>query len=527
MHASRPRTAHAASRPKSHADLEAECEKWCGQFERASAAVQRLIDKTDPPAAGEGTQSRKHHELLELLQLVADRLGTASTQVQHTRGQAAMLSQLQSKLVSVEKERDGQKRIAEAACAAERRAQAELAVLCPELQREELARRDTREADAANASDASLRRQLADLRDEVARLRRTAEQEMCERFSATRELEGAKRQLETMRGGVHIGPKALATTNESVSPFAVASFQTPQPQPKPKPRRRPNTAANRNSEVLDWAAGRDQFLDSRETTPTPAAVSPSQRGERQRSIDQNGEQTETAMQDAICREHGKDAVKRSAAPSRMLYVSAPAAGWGPSMVAASHATLDSGTDGSAGVRRPHLSYLQQQQQQRTSCLARQCHDTSTAPAPTASASLGSCLGACGEGYSRGTSASCRQADPCRGATSIRSSDEPPARLASGLASGAARRPATAAARPTVSSSLPAGGAGVRTASNADYGRTPPRQGLAPRSAAELERRLEDKLRGFQPSMPPSFQRPTGYHPGYLTRSMLGARSGGT
>ena len=199
-------------------DLAAECETWSARFDKAASwPVDQLLVVTaggqDSSGNGQpamGTQARRQQELLEALKLVAERLGAASMQVQHTRGQASTLDQVHGKLVASERERDRQVQLADEARASESRALAELSVLRTDLAREEAARRDTSDADAKIAravTEQKLRSELADLKSEVASLRRTAEQEMCERFSSTREPEAAKRQIDNLRSIVQQQPR--------------------------------------------------------------------------------------------------------------------------------------------------------------------------------------------------------------------------------------------------------------------------------------------------------------------------------
>ena len=136
------------SLPRLTAELAEECETWRGQFVKALSSIEALCAATESSSSSAAASAggvagatpgaaltnptrggRRHTELLSMLRLVGDRLGAASTQVQHTRGQAAALTQLHEKLVASEKEQERLRRVADAATAAEARAACELEAL--------------------------------------------------------------------------------------------------------------------------------------------------------------------------------------------------------------------------------------------------------------------------------------------------------------------------------------------------------------------------------------------------------------
>ena len=175
-------------------DLNREAGAWCSHFSKASTAVEALCAAMDGQASGVGQHGRRQSELLDALKLVADRLGTAITQVQHTRAQAAALAQFEEKLGLSDRERQRLQAAADATHIVERRAHNELQMMRVELCAEEHARRRAPAATPSGELDA-LRRELQEAKREVTRLRAVADKEMCQRFEATKDLEAANREL--------------------------------------------------------------------------------------------------------------------------------------------------------------------------------------------------------------------------------------------------------------------------------------------------------------------------------------------
>ena len=207
------------SLPRLTAELASDCETWSGQFNKALTSVEALVEATETGrgAATDGAQGRRQSEMMSLLRLVGDRLGTASTQVQHTRGQAAALTQMHEKLVACEKEQARLREVADEAREAEQRARDETSLLRAELAAVELAgaraaAAATRGQQAAAAAEEAAARAAAasapapaaraapdELEQELSRLRKVADHEMCARFDLMRELEAAKKGMEQAR----------------------------------------------------------------------------------------------------------------------------------------------------------------------------------------------------------------------------------------------------------------------------------------------------------------------------------------
>ena len=144
------------------------------------------------PASRPGTaaNSRRQGEMLSLLRLVSERLGQASMQVQHTRGQAAALAQLHEKLVTAERTQGELRQQASDARAAEARARLEVSLLRAALAADDEAREGEQ---SVSELVRSLRREAHEGRQEVERLRVVCEREMCARFEAVKELEALRR----------------------------------------------------------------------------------------------------------------------------------------------------------------------------------------------------------------------------------------------------------------------------------------------------------------------------------------------
>ena len=120
---------------------------WTERYEHASRAIERLLalveDESGIAGGGGGgrgngvaavgsTAARRKAQERQLLQLVAERLGAASTQVQHTREQAVAITQMHERLAAVERSRREHKADGRGAHERERRAIIERELLAEE-----------------------------------------------------------------------------------------------------------------------------------------------------------------------------------------------------------------------------------------------------------------------------------------------------------------------------------------------------------------------------------------------------------
>ena len=183
-------------------ELDRECSQWSSLFEKAAASVAGLLRVVADGASHSATAGRRQGELLEHLKLVAERLGAASMQVQHTRSQAAALEAVHELLTKAEadKQQLSEQLRAATARAEELSAQARVATARTGELEAEARKRGASPAAAVMASVpmaaaaaaastaidegqvAALRLELQELRVENERLASVAEKEMCRRF---------------------------------------------------------------------------------------------------------------------------------------------------------------------------------------------------------------------------------------------------------------------------------------------------------------------------------------------------------